>query len=605
MEEIGIGTREHRAMDSVLTRMREEGLLDEEALRRVSALVAEGKALEDAAAAAGVSEERLLRLLASLFDIPYVELEARGVSREFLARFPARILVEHRILPLEERDGVVTVASSRIGDGAGLDELALASGLDIARVLAPSSEIDRCLKRLLGVGADTLQSMVSDAGDDVQVIDAGDEEDLDLNDDAENASIIKLVNQILTEAIELRATDVHVEPFEDQLRVRYRIDGILQEANVPAEVRRFQAALVSRLKILSRLDIAEKRLPQDGRIRLKISGREIDVRVSIIPMLHGEAVVLRILDRKDALLGVEHLGLGERDRRTFDRVLELPHGIVLVTGPTGSGKTTTLYAAVTKINDIERKIVTIEDPVEYQLRGINQIQVSTRTGLTFAVGLRAILRHDPDVVLIGEIRDHETAEIAVQASLTGHLVFSTLHTNDAPSAAARLVDMGVEPYLVASTLEMVIAQRLVRLICPACKEELPRAEALLETAQIGMPPGQALFRGRGCRNCQGTGYRGRTGIFELLPIDEEVRGLILRRAPAGEVRAMAVGRGMRTLREDGYRLVVEGRTTLEEVLRTTKDIGVRAGAGGGPGERPADTFPVPGGVVLSAPRKAG
>jgi type II secretion system protein E len=568
-------------VDTVLTKLREEGLLDEEALRRVSTLVAEGKPLEEAAVTAGVPEEKLLRVLGALFDVPYVELEGRNVSKEFLARFPARILVGHRLLPLEERDGIVIVATNRIGDGAGLDELALACGCDVSRVLAPSAELDRCLKRLLGIGADTLQTMVSDAGEEFQVLDGGDEEDLDLNDEAQNASIIKLVNQIMTEAIDLRATDVHVEPFEDQLRVRYRIDGVLQEANVPPEVRRFQAALVSRLKILSRLDIAEKRLPQDGRIRLKVAGREIDIRVSVIPMLHGEAVVLRILDRKDALLGVEHLGLGERDRRTFDRVLDLPHGIVLVTGPTGSGKTTTLYAALSKINDIERKIITIEDPIEYQLRGINQIQVLVKTGLTFALGLRAILRHDPDVVLIGEIRDPETAEIAVQASLTGHLVFSTLHTNDAPSAAARLVDMGVEPYLVASSLEVVIAQRLVRLICPACKEEFPRAEAMLQLAETGLAENTRIFHGRGCRNCQGTGFRGRTGIFEVMPVSEEIQALILKRAPAGEIRHQAVTDGMRSLRTDGYRLVAEGKTTLEEVLRTTKDIGITVNGGHG------------------------
>src|SRR5450432_3042922 len=313
--------------------------------------------------------------------------------------------------------------------------------------------------------------------DDVKVLEEYNEDDLDLTHAAQDASIIRFVNQVLAEALEMRATDVHVEPFENQLRVRYRIDGVLQEANLPPEVRKLQAAMVSRLKILSHLDIAEKRVPQDGRIRLRVAGREIDLRVSVIPMIHGEAVVLRILDRGDALLGLEHLGMSKRDNDVWTRVLDMPHGIILVTGPTGSGKTTSLYAALSKINNADLKIVTIEDPVEYQLRGINQIQVNSKSGLTFAAGLRAILRHDPDVVLIGEIRDKETAEIAVQASLTGHLVFSTLHTNDAPGAAARLIDMGVEPYLVSSSLELVLAQRLVRLICPKCKAEEPRSEA--------------------------------------------------------------------------------------------------------------------------------
>jgi len=349
------------------------------------------------------------------------------------------------------------------------------------------------------------------------------------------------------------------------------IDGVLVEANVPGSVRRFHAAIVSRLKILSHLDIAEKRLPQDGRIKLKLAGNEIDVRVSIIPMIHGEAVVLRILHRMSALMGTEHLGMASRDRILFDQVLEMPHGIVLVTGPTGSGKTTTLYAALSKINDVQRKIVTIEDPVEYQLRGVNQIQVSTKTGLTFSTGLRAILRHDPDVVLVGEIRDRETAEIAVQASLTGHLVFSTLHTNDAPGAAARLVDMGVEPYLVASSLEVVIAQRLVRLICEKCKEPLGRDETDRLRQLYGDRTPEVMYHGTGCRACSGTGFRGRQGVFEMMGISDEVRSLILSRAPSQAIRKVAMQQGMRSLRDDGWRLLRSGQTTVEEILQNTKD----------------------------------
>jgi len=408
------------------------------------------------------------------------------------------------------------------------------------------------------------------------VLDEDTGNDLDATAAAQDASIIRFVNQVLSEALEVRATDVHVEPFEHQLRVRYRIDGVLQEANIPPDVRRFQAAIVSRIKILSHLDIAEKRLPQDGRIRLKVKGREIDVRVSVIPMLHGEATVLRILDRGDnKTFNMDVLGMARRDRVAFERVQELPHGIVLVTGPTGSGKTTSLYAALSRINDIERKIITIEDPVEYQLAGINQIQVNNKAGLTFAAGLRAILRHDPDVVLIGEIRDKETAEIAVQASLTGHLVFSTLHTNDAPGAAARLIDMGVEPYLVASSVEMVIAQRLVRLICPHCKETTPApdVEALREelARESGVELPDVLYRGKGCRQCQGTGFRGRSGVFELMPITEELRALVMERAPTQKMRAVAIQQGMNSLRADGWRLVREGRTTVEEVMRVTKE----------------------------------
>ena len=548
-------------------------MLDESTARRVQGLVAEGRPLDEALlAAGGLPEDRLLRYLSEEFHVPYVDLEQHPPEKEFLAQFPARILLEHRLLPLRRENGIVTVATSRLFDTSGLDELRLASGLEFRVALAPSAEITRCIKGLLGVGADTLQSLVSEAEDEgVQVVDREADEDTDLTAAAQDASIIKFVNQVLAEAIERRATDVHVEPFEDALRVRYRVDGVLQEANIPPEVRQFHPAIVSRLKILSRLDIAEKRLPQDGRIRLKVAGREVDVRVSVIPMLHGEAVVLRLLDRGAMLLGLEHLGMSDRDRAIFERLLAVPHGIILVTGPTGSGKTTTLYAGLSRINDVTRKIVTIEDPIEYHLRGVNQIQVSNKAGLSFARGLRSILRHDPDVILVGEIRDRETADIAVQASLTGHLVFSTLHTNDAPGALTRLVDMGVEPYLVASSLEAVLAQRLVRLICPRCRESFVPDDVASLKREFGDEAPEGLYRGRGCRECQGTGYRGRTGIFETMLVTTAIGAMILERASTGEIRRVAASQGMKSLREDGWRLVRSGHTTLEEVLRVTKE----------------------------------
>jgi general secretion pathway protein E/type IV pilus assembly protein PilB len=556
-----------------------EGLLTADSAPRIAEAMAAGKTLDEAlriaAAAGGGSEDTILRFLAAHYDLPFVDLEkdeAKHVPpKELLAKLPARILLDRRLMPLSQNgDGVVIVTSS-VFDSSGLDELRVATGLDLHPVLAPSSEIDRFIKKYLGVGADTLQSMGLEDDDGVTVLDEQHEDDLDLSNAAQDASIIKFVNQVMAEALESRATDVHVEPFEDQLRVRYRIDGVLVEANIPPQVRKFHAAIVSRIKILSHLDIAEKRLPQDGRIRLKVAGREIDLRVSVIPMIHGEAVVLRILDRGDAILGLEHLGMSARDRGIWDRVLDLPHGIILVTGPTGSGKTTTLYAALSKINNTDLKIITIEDPVEYQLRGINQIQVNTKSGLSFGAGLRAILRHDPDVVLIGEIRDRETAEIAVQASLTGHLVFSTLHTNDAPGATTRLIDMGIEPYLVASSLETVLAQRLVRLICKHCKEKMPRDELEKLRAEFGEEVPDVLYRGAGCRNCQGTGYRGRQGLFEMMPVSDEVRALILERASSRVIRKVAVQQGMNSLREDGWRLIREGKTTPQEVLRSTKD----------------------------------
>ena len=559
-------------MKGIITAIVREGLLDEQGVARLKDLVAQGRPLDDALREAdGVPEDKLLRFLAKEMLVPYIELEEFTPPKDLLARFPARLLLERRLLPVADEGDVIVVATSRLFDTSALDELRMAGGVDVRPVLSPGTEIEQCLRRSLGTGADTLQSLATEAGDGIKIIDEDQNDDLDLSAAAQDASIIRFVNQVLTEALDVRATDVHVEPFENRLRVRYRVDGVLTEANIPAEVRRFQAAIVSRLKILSHLDIAEKRLPQDGRIRMKIGGREIDVRVSVIPMLHGEAVVLRILDSGGAMRTMDSLGMAPRDRAAFERVLELPHGIILVTGPTGSGKTTTLYAGLSRINLVDRKIITIEDPVEYQLPGVNQIQVSAKTGLTFARGLRAILRHDPDVVLIGEIRDKETAEIAVQASLTGHLVFSTLHTNDAPGATARLIDMGVEPYLVASSLELVMAQRLVRLICQHCKEPVaaPDLEAFREEFGGAVP--DTLWRGRGCRHCQGTGYRGRTGVFEIMPVTEDIRALTLERASTGNIRKVAVQQGMKSLRLDGWRLVGEGRTTVEEVLRVTKD----------------------------------
>jgi general secretion pathway protein E len=560
-------------MNDILSKMYAAEMLDQQALDRVKALRGEGKPLDEAlVTGSGLSEEKVLRFLAQEFGLPYIDLDKHTPAKDFVSQFPPRILLEHRLLPVEPQNGAVLVATGRLFDTSGLDELRLASGREFKIGLAPLSEIERSIKQCLGVGADTMQSLVSDANSEgILVVDHTTDEDVDLSGAAEDASIITFVNQLLAEAIELRATDVHVEPFEHSLRVRYRVDGVMQEASIPPEVKRFQAAIVSRLKILSHLDIAEKRVPQDGRIKLKISGREIDVRVSVIPMLHGEAVVLRLLDRSKTLLGLEHLGMAARERDIFERVLALPHGIVLVTGPTGSGKTTTLYAALSRINDIERKIITIEDPIEYHLAGINQIQVAIKAGLTFGLGLRAILRHDPDVILIGEIRDFETAELAVQASLTGHLTFSTLHTNDAPSAPTRLVDMGIEPYLVASTLEMVVAQRLVRLICRECKTQYKPTDMTALQRALGDSAPEMLYRGSGCRACQGGGYHGRAGIFEMMPISEAIQALIMERVSSNIIRRQAAEEGMRNLRTDGWRLVLEGRTTIEEVLQATKE----------------------------------
>lgn len=524
------------------------------------------------------SEETVLRWLANEYGIGFNDLESLEPDRKLLSRFPARILLKEQILPIRQVNGTIEVATSRLFATQGLDTLRTLTGQSLKPVLAPSEAIQRGIKKHLGVGADTIDSLGEEAA--FQVVDEREDEDTDLDSAAEDASIIRFVNQVLSDAIELRATDIHLEPFEDELRIRYRIDGVLQEVPVPAQIKRFQPAIVSRVKILSHLNIAEKRLPQDGRIKLRVNQGEVDVRVSVIPMLHGEAVVMRLLRQDASLYGMDQLGMGDREINLFRRVLSLPHGIVLVTGPTGSGKTTSLYTALNEINDTIRKIITVEDPIEYQMRGINQIQVSEKSGMTFARGLRAILRHDPDVVLIGEIRDQETAQIAVQASLTGHLVFSTLHTNDAPGALTRLVDMGVEPYLVASSLEAVLAQRLVRVLCTKCKREdqSSRARALKE--EMDIPVETPFFELVGCRECRQTGYFGRRGIFEMMDMNLDVRQMILKNCSSAEIRETARRHGLRTLSEDGWRLVREGITTPDEVMRVTKDE-FRNGSGGG------------------------
>jgi general secretion pathway protein E/type IV pilus assembly protein PilB len=519
-------------------------------------------------------EDDVLRWLATEYGVSFSSLEDVEPDRQLLAAFPARILLKEQLLPLRRVHGKVEIATSRLFATQGLDVLKTMTGLQLLPVLAPREAIEREIKKRLGVGADTIGTLDEESG--LEVVDDENREDNNLDSAAEDASIIRFVNQVLRDAIELRASDVHLEPFEDELRIRYRIDGVLQEVPVPAQIKKFQPAIVSRVKILSHLNIAEKRLPQDGRIKIRLGDNDVDIRVSVIPMLHGEAVVMRLLRQNSSLRGMDSLGLDTRELRSFRKVLALPHGIVLVTGPTGSGKTSTLYTALNEINDAVRKIITIEDPIEYQLKGINQIQVSEKSGLTFARGLRSILRHDPDVILIGEIRDRETAQIAVQASLTGHLVFSTLHTNDAPGALTRLVDMGVEPYLVASSLEAVLAQRLVRVLCPECKEEDTSTQAQSLKIQLDIEPDHPLYRAVGCRACRQTGYHGRRAIFEWMDSSNQIRQMILQNRSSDQIREAARQAGMRTLAEDGWRLVTAGVTTPEEVLRVTKDQTVMA-----------------------------
>ncbi len=515
------------------------------------------------------NESEVLQWLAREYEVPFDALDTLEADRQVLSLFPARILLKEELLPLRRNGSQVEIATCRLFSTRGLDTLRTLSGLDLQPVLAPREAILREMKKNLGVGADTIGTLDEDKS--LQVLDEMAEDNQLESGQEDEASIIRFVNQVLKDAIDLRASDIHLEPFEDEFRIRYRIDGDLQEIPVPPSLKRFQPAIVSRVKILSHLNIAEKRLPQDGRIKVRIEEAEVDIRVSIIPMLHGEAVVMRLLRQNSTLRKLSEIGLGPGQLASFRRVLGLPHGIILVTGPTGSGKTSTLYTALNEINDTVRKIITIEDPVEYQLKGVNQIQVSEKSGLTFARGLRSVLRHDPDVVLIGEIRDRETAQIAVQASLTGHLVFSTLHTNDAPGSVTRLVDMGVEPYLVASSLEAVLAQRLVRVLCPHCAEPDTSTHAEAFRRKMGIGADAPLRRAVGCRECRGTGFFGRHALFEWMDVDEAMRTLILERASTDQIRNTARAAGMQTLAEDGWRLVARGLTTVEEILSVTTD----------------------------------
>ena len=515
------------------------------------------------------SETEVLEGLGKLYQFDVVDLTDANlkVDVETIRQMPSKLVHRAKLIPLNRENGSIRVATRDPFQIYAFDELRMITGLDVRPVLAKESEINEIIKQYFGVGGDTVSKLVEE-DDDVHVVSDVNESVGDLAEMAQDASVVKLVNEILLEAINERASDVHIEPYEHDLKIRYRVDGILRNTNVPPQIRQLQAAIISRIKILSNLNIAERRLPQDGSFKIKVHDREIDLRVSIIPMIHGEGVVMRILDKQSILLSLEDLGFDDDMLKVFQHVISQPHGILLVTGPTGSGKTTTLYAALNGIVSEEIKVLTIEDPVEYHLEGINQVSVNTKAGLSFAKGMRSFLRHDPDVIMVGEIRDLETAETAVQASLTGHLVFSTLHTNDAASATTRLLDMGVEPFLVSSSVEAVLAQRLVRTICKHCRQEYrPEPREIPPDYPYKDEP---FYHGEGCRECRGTGYSGRKGIFELMLMDDELRDLVLQRASAGKVKNKAVEHGLVLLRDDGWTKVRRGITTPSEVIRATK-----------------------------------
>jgi len=550
------------------------GLVNQAQMEESRAAMNGGGIIESVVQKGFLKEEVALKAIAEELGIDYIDLREANVDLSLLQNFPQKLIYRHAIFPVKKEGRRLYVATSNPLELYPLDEAAAALSCAVVPLVAEKIEIAKLVKKHLGVGSETVEGLLaarSDEDDDIELLEKFEADGSELSEQAQEASVVRLVNEILVEAVDARASDVHIESQAGGIVVRYRIDGILQTQPVPPEINRFQAAIISRLKIMAKLNIAEKRLPQDGRIKLRVHGREIDIRVSVIPMIHGESLVMRILDKGAMKFDLRSLGMGEETYRLFSELIRIPHGIILVTGPTGSGKTTTLYSSLLEIKSPENKIITTEDPVEYQLDGINQIQVHPKIGLTFAASLRSILRHDPDIVLVGEIRDAETAENAIQASLTGHTVFSTLHTNDAAGSFTRIIDMGIEPFLVASTVEGIMAQRLVRRLCPQCKKPYhPKRDELPRDFPWEQLDGKPVYLPEGCRACRGLGYAGRFGIYELLITNEEIRQLAHDRASSFEIKKLALKHGMLTLRMDAFRKVLEGTTSMDEVLRATK-----------------------------------
>ncbi len=523
-----------------------------------------------------IDETRFLTALGKFFRVPVRNIDAKEIDRQTLSILPSRFVFQHHILPLEEKEKSVVLATYDLFNSVGRQLAGQLLKKTPEWVLAPRVQVLRAMKALYGVGAETFEEIIKTNRAFEVLQDT--ELSTDLNADDPEASVVKFVNQIIREAILERATDIHVEPLENDLRIRYRIDGILHEVAVPPQLRVLQSAIISRLKVMAHMDIAERRLPQDGRIQLRATDHDIDVRVSTIPTVNGESISLRLLSRdQQSGFGFERLDLSAKQAQAIRALLAQPNGIVLVTGPTGSGKSTSLYCFLTSINSVQRRIITIEEPVEYRLPGVSQIDVKPEIDLTFAKGLRHILRQDPNVVMVGEIRDVETADIAIRAAMTGHLVFSTLHTNDAVGGITRLLDMEVEPFLLASVVKAFLAQRLVRTICPECAQGVDYpAEYLAEIAFPVEQLGTRHKRGAGCDHCRHTGYQGRTAIYEICVITEPLRKMIMRKRDGGELKQCAIAEGMETLRQDGWRRVSQGKTTIEEVVRVTQSDEVMA-----------------------------
>jgi type IV pilus assembly protein PilB len=562
-------------MDAFNTLLISEGIVSAEQLAEaVQIASSSGKQVHDEVVRLGYAPgEKVMKALAKAYGLAYVDLASAEISDDVVGMLPESVARENTIFPLEETGAALRVATSDPTDMDAQEKLRFILNRDIEMAIAPREQIVEAINRHYGLSdgesADSMLQEFTDTAIDFTET-ALEQEAGQEDEDQSDAPVVKLVNLIITEAVQLRASDIHVEPFEDRVRIRYRIDGRLVERDNPP--RRLLGAILSRIKILSKLDIAERRRPQDGRIKLTADGKDYDLRVSVLPTNHGQSVVMRILDKDNIRVGIRQLGLSDNDFRQFKNLIRRPNGIILVTGPTGSGKTTTLYASLNELNRPDTKIITAEDPVEYYLAGINQVEIRHSIGLDFARVIRAMLRQAPNVILVGEMRDTETAQMGIQASLTGHLVFSTLHTNDAPGAVTRMIDMGVPAYLVASSVIAVLAQRLVRVNCPKCKQPYQPLDTQIEAAAI--PPemleGATFMKGRGCSNCQKSGYKGRLGIFELMVMTNKIREMAFQGAATQEIRRAAVSQGMRIMFEDGVAKACRGITTLDEVFRVSK-----------------------------------
>jgi len=553
--------------------LKRTGLLTEEQIG--SALVAAketGDSLASIVVREGyLPEEEFLESLAGVLNLPFISLGGEPIEQDVLDRLPTKAVFQYNVIPVSVENGTLVVATTDPLNSSLMDSLRLAAGARVRFALSTSDDIAKAAKKFYGVGAETVDRLMQDDRFEVEPLETLAKADLSQLD--QEASIVKFVNQIIWEACQQGATDIHLEPMENALRIRYRVDGVLHETPVPTQVNRFQAAIISRIKVMANMDIAEKRLPMDGRIGLRVQGQDIDIRVSTMPTVYGESVSLRLLKKGAEFIGLKELGMSERDRGLIQKIIHRPNGIVLVTGPTGSGKSTSLYAFLHEINTVDQRILTAEDPIEYEMGGINQLLVRPEIGLTFDRALRSFLRQDPDIIMVGEVRDLPTAEIAIQASLTGHLVFSTLHTNDAAGAFTRLLDMGVEPYLVASAVDAVVAQRLVRRLCRSCRRPFqPDAEFLRE---IEFPQdrleGAELYEAGTCDECRATGFHGRTGIFEVLQVSETIESMVIQRNSSSEIKQVSIREGLCTLRDDGWIKVMAGDTTVEEVLRVTEE----------------------------------